>query len=306
MPSDLLPRLKSSLSKTRSVLTSPISELVTGRKQLSEKEIEKLEEILYTADVGYEVTESIIERLKNTSAEEYNRSGGVRELLRELLIDQLVQDQETDDSKSEEYVPTVIMVVGVNGSGKTTTVGKLGAYFSKKGKSVILAAADTFRDAAIEQLQIWGNRLGFRVIRHKQGSDAAAVIFDAIKSAKASKTDYLIIDTAGRLHTKSNLMRELEKMQRITSREIEGAPHEIYLVLDANTGQNGLAQAEKFLTSIDISALIIAKMDGTARAGFIFGIQRKANLPVEFLGIGEKADDLVPFDPVKFVDALLS
>jgi fused signal recognition particle receptor len=301
---NLIPRLKQGLSKSRHLFSRQIANIFKTDDKPSEEELLKLEELLISADVGYELSEKIISRMKEIPGNEYRDSGGPQKILQNILISYLSNSNEKPELIPENE-PVIIMFVGVNGNGKTTTVGKLAAYYRNLGKSVILCAADTFRDAAIEQLSVWGERSGFRVIKHQQGSDASAVIFDSIRAAFASKTNYLLIDTAGRLHTKGNLMRELEKMCRVIEKEIPGAPHKIYLVLDATTGQNGISQAREFLDSVNVSGLIISKMDGTARGGFIFGIKEKTGLNVEFLGIGEKADDIVPFDAEQFVNALL-
>lgn len=300
----IIPRLKSGLSKSRQILSQQIAGLFTANEKPGENELLQLEELLIAADLGYELSSKIISEMKDIPGQEYKNAGGPREILSKILISYLSTDAENSDSRIDSK-PAVILFVGVNGSGKTTTVGKLAAYYRDIGKSVILCAADTFRDAAIEQLSIWGDRSGFRVIKHQQGADASAVIFDSIKAAQSSKTDYLLIDTAGRLHTKGNLMKELEKMQRVIEKEIPGAPHKIYLVLDATTGQNGIHQAKEFLGSVRVSGLIISKMDGTARGGFIFAIKEKTGLKVEFIGIGEKIDDIVPFNSEQFVNALI-
>lgn len=300
MSQGFLSKLKTGLKKTRDSLNTPISSILKGTTKISEDDLDNLEEILITADIGFHVTEQIIQELRDSKS-----SDTPYVKLRKILVDKLI-DNSNISGTEEKHKPAVIMFVGVNGSGKTTTIGKMAHYYRSLGKSVILAAADTFRDAAIEQLEKWGERSGFKVIRHQQGADPSAVVFDAVKSARASKADYVLIDTAGRLHTKGNLMRELEKMQRVIKNEIESAPHKIHLVLDANTGQNGIVQAEEFLKTVNVTSIIVSKLDGTARAGFIFAIKDKTGLPVEYIGIGEKEDDLVPFEPETFVEALLT
>jgi fused signal recognition particle receptor len=304
MLGNILPRLKQGLSKTRHAFSNQIAGLFAADDKPNDNEFLKLEELLISADVGYSITEQITAAMREIPNQEYREAGGPKQILSKILVSYL---KNTPDGyeKIRDSKPEVQMIIGVNGNGKTTSVGKLAAYYRDMGKTVILCAADTFRDAAIEQLSIWGKRSGFRVIRHQQGADASAVIFDSIKASIASKADYLLIDTAGRLHTKGNLMRELEKMQRVISKELPGAPHKIHLVLDATTGQNGIAQAKEFLESVKVTGLIIAKMDGTARGGFIFGIKQQTGLQVEFIGIGEKIGDLVPFDPEQFVEALI-
>ncbi len=300
MKDSLLNRLKKGLGKTRKTLTTPLSELLSGNK-VTEDQLLQIEELLLTADIGYELVDEIIETLRDSDS---NKNGDKpQDVLKNLLVDKLYYSSDIDTAPASP--PEVFFFVGVNGSGKTTTVGKLASYLRSQGKSVILAACDTFRDAAIDQLMIWGERSGFKVVKHKQGADPSAVVFDAIKSAKANKIDYVLVDTAGRLHTKHNLMRELEKMVRITAREVEGAPHATFLVLDANTGQNGIIQAEEFLSSVDVDSIIVTKLDGTARGGFVFGIKAKTGLPVKYIGIGEQVDDIVEFNAENFVDALL-
>ena len=304
MLGNILPRLKQGLSKTRQAFSDQITDIFGADNKPGDSEFQKLEELLISADVGYTIADDIIAKMRETPNQEYRNAGGPKQILCKILVDYL-KDTPKGNERILDSKPEVQMIIGVNGNGKTTSVGKLAAYYRNMGKSVILCAADTFRDAAIEQLSIWGERSGFRVIKHQQGADASAVIFDSIKASLASKADYLLIDTAGRLHTKGNLMRELEKMQRVILKELPGAPHKIYLVLDATTGQNGITQAKEFLESVKVSGLIIAKMDGTARGGFIFGIKQQTGLQVEFIGIGEKADDLIPFDPKQFVEALV-
>ena len=228
----------------------------------------------------------------------------LRNLIREYLLEVL----QTNDRPLAyvENPPAVIMLVGVNGAGKTTTIGKLAAHLKGEGRSVLLCAADTFRAAAIEQLEVWGERTGIQVIRQNTGSDPSAVMFDALSAAKARQTDYVIIDTAGRLQTKTNLMAELEKMRRTASRVIPGAPHEVLLVLDATTGQNGLEQARKFTESSGVTGIVLTKLDGTAKGGVVVAIARELGLPIRFIGVGEKIDDLLPFDPERFIDSLFA
>jgi fused signal recognition particle receptor len=231
-------------------------------------------------------------------------SSELRGLIREYLLEVL----QTNDRPLAfvENPPAVIMLVGVNGAGKTTTIGKLAAHLKGEGRSVLLCAADTFRAAAIEQLEVWGERTGIQVIRQNTGSDPSAVMFDALSAAKARATDYVIIDTAGRLQTKTNLMLELEKMRRTASRVIPDAPHEVLLVLDATTGQNGLEQARKFTESSGVTGIVLTKLDGTAKGGVVVAIARELGLPIRFIGVGEKIDDLLPFDPERFIDSLFA
>ncbi len=268
-------------------------------KELDDEFYDNLEEALLAADMGITATESVINELKD---EVFKNKVKVPEdakgLLRQILIDDI-------DFEIDEYeYPLVILLSGVNGVGKTTAIGKLANYFHTQGKSVVVAAADTFRAAASEQLEVWGERAGVRVIKHGEGSDPAAVVFDAIASAKAKGTDVILVDTAGRLHNKVNLMNELKKICRVVERELPNADFRKYLVLDATTGQNALSQAEIFGEAIDVDGIILTKLDGTAKGGVVVAISEELELPVLFVGVGEKIDDLIPFDPTDFVNAL--
>lgn len=268
-------------------------------KELDDEFYDNLEEALLAADMGITATESVIDELKD---EVFQNKIKVPEdakgLLRQILIDDI-------DFEIDEYeYPLVILLSGVNGVGKTTAIGKLANYFHSQGKSVVVAAADTFRAAASEQLEVWGERAGVRVIKHGEGSDPAAVVFDAIASAKAKGTDVILVDTAGRLHNKVNLMNELKKICRVVERELPNADFRKYLVLDATTGQNALSQAEIFGEAIDVDGIILTKLDGTAKGGVVVAISEELELPVLFVGVGEKIDDLIPFDPTDFVNAL--
>ena len=301
----LLEKLKSGVQKTREGLVSRIEDVVSGRKAIDADLLEELEYTLISADIGVSTTEDILERIRErVDRKLVGDSGELRGLIREYLLEVL----QTND-RPLAYVdnpPAVIMLVGVNGAGKTTTIGKLAAHLKKDGHSVLLCAADTFRAAAIEQLEVWGERTGIQVIRQNTGSDPAAVMFDALSAAKARQTDYVIIDTAGRLQTKTNLMAELEKMRRTASRVIPDAPHEVLLVLDATTGQNGLEQARKFTESSGVTGIVLTKLDGTAKGGVVIAIARELGLPIRFIGVGEKIDDLLPFDPERFIDSLFA
>jgi fused signal recognition particle receptor len=301
----LLEKLKSGVQKTREGLVSRIEDVVSGRKAIDADLLEELEYTLISADIGVSTTEDILERIRErVDRKLVGDSGELRGLIREYLLEVL----QTND-RPLAYVdnpPAVIMLVGVNGAGKTTTIGKLAAHLKKDGHSVLLCAADTFRAAAIEQLEVWGERTGIQVIRQNTGSDPAAVMFDALSAAKARQTDYVIIDTAGRLQTKTNLMAELEKMRRTASRIIPDAPHEVLLVLDATTGQNGLEQARKFTESSGVTGIVLTKLDGTAKGGVVIAIARELSLPIRFIGVGEKIDDLLPFDPERFIDSLFA
>ncbi len=301
----LLEKLKSGVQKTREGLVSRIEDVVSGRKAIDADLLEELEYTLISADIGVSTTEDILERIRErVDRKLVGDSGELRGLIREYLLEVL----QTND-RPLAYVdnpPAVIMLVGVNGAGKTTTIGKLAAHLKKDRHSVLLCAADTFRAAAIEQLEVWGERTGIQVIRQNTGSDPAAVMFDALSAAKARQTDYVIIDTAGRLQTKTNLMAELEKMRRTASRVIPDAPHEVLLVLDATTGQNGLEQARKFTESSGVTGIVLTKLDGTAKGGVVIAIARELGLPIRFIGVGEKIDDLLPFDPERFIDSLFA
>jgi len=302
-PAGLLERLKLGIQKTRAGLVDKVEGVLLGRKEIDADLLEELEYTLITADVGVSTSTEILENIRQrVDRNLVNDPAELRGLIREHLLG-VLESSETPFQFAAEP-PTVVFMVGVNGSGKTTTTGKLAARFKTSGKSVLLCAADTFRAAAIEQLQIWGERTATDVIRQAQGADPSAVIFDAIQAAKARKTDVLLVDTAGRLHTKDNLMAELEKMRRIASRVIPGAPHEVWLVLDATTGQNGLEQARKFTESAGVTGLVLTKLDGTAKGGIVVAITRELNLPIRFIGVGEQAEDLLPFEPDRFIASL--
>ena len=301
----LLEKLKSGVQKTREGLVSRIEDVVSGRKTIDADLLEELEYTLISADIGVSTTNEILERIRErVDRKLVGDSSELRGLIREYLLEVL----QTNDRPLAyvENPPAVIMLVGVNGAGKTTTIGKLAAHLKGEGRSVLLCAADTFRAAAIEQLEVWGERTGGQVIRQNTGSDPSAVMFDALSAAKARQTDYVIIDTAGRLQTKTNLMAELEKMRRTASRIIPDAPHEVLLVLDATTGQNGLEQARKFTESSGVTGIVLTKLDGTAKGGVVVAIARELGLPIRFIGVGEKIDDLLPFDPERFIDSLFS
>lgn len=269
-------------------------------RALDDEFYENLEEALLTADVGIAATEKLIEELKDKAFEnKIKKPDDAKELLKELMIEDI-------DYEIEEYTyPLVILLSGVNGVGKTTAIGKLAHYFKEQGKSVVVAAADTFRAAASEQLEVWGKRAGVRVIRHNEGADPAAVVFDAISSAKAKGNDVVLVDTAGRLHNKKNLMAELQKICRVVERELPDADFRKYLVLDATTGQNAVSQAQIFSEDIDTDGIILTKLDGTAKGGVVLAISEEIDLPVVFVGVGEQIDDLIPFDATDFINALL-
>ena len=300
---NLLERLEAGIQKTRAGLVDRVDDLISGKKEIDADLLEELEYTLITADIGVRTSTEILDRIRQrVDRKLLNDSSELKQLIREHLLEVL---QATDRPLAHvSQPPAVIMVVGVNGSGKTTTIGKLASRFKSEGRSVLLCAADTFRAAAIEQLEVWGERTSTEIIRQKTGADPSAVVFDAVQSAKARKVDYVLIDTAGRLHTKENLMAELEKMRRTATKVVPDAPHEVWLVLDATTGQNGLEQARKFTQSSGVTGIVLTKLDGTAKGGVVVGIARELNLPIRYIGVGEKVEDLLPFDPEEFILSL--
>jgi len=298
----VLRSLKEGLTKTRKNLAEHLGTLVLGEK-IDESFLEDLEEALIASDVGAGAAAVVLKDLKERfKRNELSSPGQVTERLKQILVEILAT---RTAAFSLDASPSVVLVVGVNGTGKTTTIGKLASRLQGEGKKVMLAAGDTFRAAASEQLSIWGDRSGIPVIKHKEGADPSAVVFDAVTAAKARAVDVLLVDTAGRLHTKSNLMEELKKVKRIVSRELPGAPHETLLVLDGNTGQNALVQAKMFHEAIGVTGIVITKLDGTSKGGIVFAINKELAIPVKFIGIGEAIEDLRSFDPKEFVDALL-
>lgn len=297
-------RLKDGLQKTRKNFTERIEVLVGMSAEIDDDFLDELEMILLSADVGAKTTEKLIDAVRQAARKkEINGTEDVVPFLKKYLVDMLTDEgQRTRLSGS----PTVILVVGVNGVGKTTTIGKLANYFHLFNHKVMIAAADTFRAAAAEQLEIWGQRAGCDVIKHAEGADPAAVVYDAMKAAIARKADILFIDTAGRLHNKANLMNELEKIHRVIKREEPGAPHETFLVLDATTGQNAIAQAKVFTETANVTGVVLTKLDGTAKGGVVIAIREELGLPVKWIGVGEGIMDFRPFEPEKFVDALFN
>ncbi len=295
-------RLKDGLQKTRKNFTERIEVLVGMSAEIDDDFLDELEMILLSADVGAKTTEKLIEAVRQAARKkEINGTEDVVPFLKKYLTEMLTEEgQRTRISGT----PTVILVVGVNGVGKTTTIGKLANYFHLLNYKVMIAAADTFRAAASEQLEIWGKRAGCDVIKHAEGADPAAVVFDAMKAAIARKADILFIDTAGRLHNKANLMNELEKIHRVIKREIPEAPHETFLVLDATTGQNAITQAKVFTETASVTGVVLTKLDGTAKGGVVIAIREELGLPVKWIGVGEGIMDFRPFEPEKFVDAL--
>lgn len=304
-PVSLYQRMRQGLAKTRSSLVGRMDDLLGSHASLDDEFLEEMEEVLITADFGMKTTQDLVQALTGRLKE---IDPGVPGQLHSVLGEEIRARLKTGPAEwpAPESGPLVIMVVGVNGVGKTTTIGKLAKQFSDQGKKVVLGAGDTFRAAAAEQLDVWGTRSGAEVIRHKEGSDPGAVAFDAAKAAVARKADVLILDTAGRLHTKVNLMEELKKVRRVVDREIPGAPHETLLVLDATTGQNALIQARMFQDAVEVSGIALTKLDGTAKGGIVVAISSQLDLPVRLIGIGEGVSDLRPFDADEFVAALFA
>lgn len=296
-------RLKKGLAKTRETFTNKIEKLIIGYADIDDDLLDELEETLIMSDVGVKTTERLMADVrKGIKKKDINTPEDLKPFLAEKISE--ILSTGSDETRIASAGPTVLLVIGVNGVGKTTTIGKLAAYYKEQGKSVMLAAADTFRAAAVDQLQIWGDRTGVPVIRHEEGSDPAAVAFDAVKAARARSIDVLIIDTAGRLHTKSNLMEELKKINRVIQREIAEAPHETLLVLDATTGQNAISQADLFQKAAAITGIVLTKLDGTAKGGVIIGLKSELSMPVKWIGVGEGVDDLRPFIAKDFARAL--
>jgi fused signal recognition particle receptor len=299
----LLERLKAGVQKTRAGLMEKIEDAVSGRKEISTEVLEELEYALITADIGAKTTAEILERIRERVARHLvGDAAELKGLIRQYLLEVLEATERPVPQVAEP--PAVIMVVGVNGAGKTTSIGKLTRRLQSEGRSVLLCAADTFRAAAIEQLEVWAQRTNVQIIKQQPGSDPSAVMFDALQAGKARKIDYVIVDTAGRLHTKENLMAELQKMRRTAARVIPGAPHEVLLVIEATTGQNGLEQARKFTESSEVTGIILTKLDGTAKGGVVVAISRELGLPIRYVGVGEQLDDLLPFEPANFVASL--
>ena len=296
-------RLKQGLQRTKDGLVGRIDTLILGRKEIDADTLEELEEILITSDIGVKTTVELIRTLEARLGRNELKDGeALRAALKEEILERLLAHHALLDMSARH--PFVLLVIGVNGVGKTTTIGKLASRFSAGGAKVLLAAADTFRAAAAEQLEAWGKRSGVDVIRHKEGADPSAVVFDACKAAMARQVDILIVDTAGRLHTKVNLMEEMKKIRRVIDREIPGAPHETLLVLDAATGQNAVSQARLFKEAAGVTGLALTKLDGTAKGGILVAVSHEFALPVRFIGVGESIDDLRDFDPREFTDAL--
>lgn len=301
-------KFKDGLSKTRNNFSDRVNELVSRYRKVDEEFFEELEEILIQADVGFDTVMTLIEELKReVQRKNIQDPNEVQSVISEKLV--AIYDRGNNSSSSlniQENGLTVILFVGVNGVGKTTTIGKLGYQFKSEGKKVLMAAGDTFRAGAIEQLEVWGERVGVEVIKQAAGSDPAAVMYDAIQAAKSRNADILLCDTAGRLQNKVNLMKELEKVKRVIEREIPGAPHEVLLVLDATTGQNAMIQAKTFKDATDVTGIVLTKLDGTAKGGIVLAIRNELDIPVKFVGLGEKMDDLQTFNAEQYVYGLFA
>lgn len=300
-PSGFFKRLKKGLFNTRQVLSTNIAELFTGNRKIDADFLEELEEILITSDLGVRTAMDLIQSISEKSSQISNIDQLKDTLKKEILLSFASQSPPTEEVTAKPYV---IMVVGVNGVGKTTTIGKLAARARSSGKKVLIAAADTFRAAAVEQLTIWAEKAGAEIVRHKDKTDPAAVAYDSIEAAMARGVDIVLVDTAGRLHTKMNLMEELKKIKRTISKKLPDAPHEILLILDATTGQNALSQAKMFHDALGVTGIALVKLDGTAKGGIVVSICNTLNIPLKYIGIGEKIDDLQDFDPIQFVNAL--
>jgi fused signal recognition particle receptor len=302
----LLERLKDSVTKTRTELAARVEQILTGDRPVDPELLKQLESALLAADIGVRTTKEVLGALRQQVNEHklVDAADLRRELKNQILKILTAPAASSNGQASTVPSPRVIFVVGVNGTGKTTTIGKLANRLKKEGASVVLGAADTFRAAAIEQLEVWARRSGVEIIKQKSGADPSAVIYDALSAASARSADFVIVDTAGRLHTKSNLMAELEKMKRTASKLIPGAPHDVLLVLDATTGQNGLNQAREFWSHAGVTGIVLTKLDGTAKGGIVVAIARELNLPIRFVGTGEQIDDLVPFHAQTYVNSL--
>ena len=304
-------RFSKAIAKTRDSLNNRLDQVFEGRKKIDEGLLDELEEMLISTDIGVATTLQVLEAIRRgVSRQEINDLDALKAVMKRELLDILEHSRETgvaSETEVEETIkPYVLMVVGVNGVGKTTTIGKLAQRIKNEGNDVLICAADTFRAAASDQLEIWAGRAGVPIVQQKQGTDPAAVLFDALQSAKSRNSDVLIVDTAGRLHNKANLMAELEKMKRIAGREVQQAPHETLLVIDAVTGENGLEQARQFMRVADVTGIVLTKLDGTAKGGIAVAISKELNLPIRYVGIGEQVDDLMVFDSESYVNGLFN
>ncbi len=301
----VLERFQKAVQSTKSNLVGRMDEIILGRKEIDAGLLEELEQVLLSGDVGLATTGEVLEAVRDDVARgKTNDAGELKSAVKQQLLQILSRTQAPPATHAAP--PVVILVVGVNGTGKTTTIGKLAWQLAGNGKKVLLCAGDTFRAAAVEQLEIWAGRSATEVIKQKPGADPSAVLFDALSMAKARGFDYVIADTAGRLHNKTNLMTELEKMRRIATRVIPGAPHEVLLVMDATTGQNGLQQAKMFTETAGVTGIVLTKLDGTAKGGVVLAIARELHLPIRYVGIGEQKEDLAPFDPDQFIESLFA
>lgn len=304
-------RFSKAIAKTRDSINTRLDTIFEGRKQIDEQLLEELEEMLISTDIGVQTTLQVLEAVrKGVSRQEISDIAALKAVMKNELLDILQHAKDhgvaSETAVDDSIKPYVLMVVGVNGVGKTTTIGKLSQRIKNEGNDVLICAADTFRAAASDQLEIWAGRAGVPIVQQKQGTDPAAVLFDALQSAKARNSDVLIVDTAGRLHNKTNLMAELEKMKRIAGREVQDAPHETLLVIDAVTGQNGLEQARQFTKVADVTGIVLTKLDGTAKGGIAVAISKELKLPIRYVGIGEQVDDLMVFDAESYVNGLFN
>ncbi|NJP36383.1 signal recognition particle-docking protein FtsY [Alkalicoccus luteus] len=300
-------KFRDGLSKTRESFVGAMNELMMDYRTVDEEFFEELEDILIASDVGVNTVMELVDELREEALRQnIKKSVDLQPLISEKLSELLVRDEQETKLNMQEDSLTVILFVGVNGVGKTTTIGKMAQKFKNEGRRVMLAAGDTFRAGAIEQLEVWGERAGVEVVKQQAGSDPAAVMYDAIQSAKSRKADVLLCDTAGRLQNKVNLMKELEKVKRVLTREIPEAPHEVLLVLDATTGQNAMTQAKMFGEATDVSGIVLTKLDGTAKGGIVLAIRNELDIPVKFVGLGEKVEDLHEFDPDQYVHGLFA
>ena len=306
-PSGLFQRMKEAVTRTRESLTERIEDAVGVRPEIDQYTLNELELTLIAADLGTTTTQEVLQALRDkVNRKQVQSTEEIKRVLKDEILRLLNEAGAKHPVRTVDEPPEVILVVGVNGTGKTTTIGKLSNLLRGQGKNVLLCAADTFRAAAIEQLEVWGDRTGTEVIKTKPGGDPSAVLYDALQAAKARAVDYVIVDTAGRLHTKQNLMLELEKMKRTAQRFIPSAPHEVLLVMDATTGQNGLQQAKLFTESAGVTGIVLTKLDGTAKGGVVVAISRELGLPVRYVGVGEKLGDILPFNPNDFVESLFA
>ena len=299
-------KIRSGLKKTRDVLFMDVKDVFRIGRRVDEELLGELEERLVLADVGPRLASEVVDEIRvKYKNKEIEHAEDILEFLKAMLSRGLTGDEATLINKNPDG-PTLVLMVGVNGTGKTTTTAKLARYLKDRGEKVLLAAADTFRAAAGEQLDIWASRVGVDIVRHSDGADPAAVVFDACEAALARNVDYVLVDTAGRIHTKANLMQQLEKIHRVAARKIPGAPHEVLLVLDATTGQNALSQAKVFTEGVGVTGLVLTKLDGTAKGGVVIAINRQIQLPIKFIGVGEKENDFAPFSAKEFCDALFA